>query len=184
MSEPSFERVRAVFLAARDLDAAGREDVLTRECATDAVLRDEVESLLSHHDAGRARATHAIVGPALEALLASGTAAERPLPRVFGQFELQEELGRERAGELVEQTMASIATRLVEQGVRKLVVAGGETAGAVVNALDVRGLRIGPQIDPGVPWTHTIGEPALALALKSGNFGAPDFFLKALDQLE
>ena len=68
---------------------------------------------------------------------------------------------------------------------RQLVVAGGETSGAVVKALGVSGLLIGPEIDPGVPWTATIGgsEP-LALALKSGNFGTPDFFLKAWDRLQ
>jgi uncharacterized protein YgbK (DUF1537 family) len=91
----------------------------------------------------------------------------------------QSRLGRERAGELVEQTLGRIASGLVAAGVRRLVVAGGETAGAVVGALGVRGLYIGPEIDPGVPWTFSIGEPALALALKSGNFGTPDFFTKA-----
>jgi 3-dehydrotetronate 4-kinase len=95
----------------------------------------------------------------------------------------QAELGRERAGALVEQAMAAIAKGLVEAGVRRLVVAGGETSGAVVQALGVTGIRIGPQIDPGVPWTASLDEPALALALKSGNFGAPDFFLKAFDRL-
>jgi uncharacterized protein YgbK (DUF1537 family) len=75
--------------------------------------------------------------------------------------------------------MAQIARALVERGVRRLVVAGGETSGAVVAALGVRALKIGPPIDPGVPWTVSLGEPQLALALKSGNFGAPDFFLKA-----
>ena len=94
----------------------------------------------------------------------------------------QEKLGRERAGELVEDTMAEVARRLVDLGVRRLVVAGGETAGAVVSALNVRALRIGPQIDPGVPWTVSIDERPLALALKSGNFGAPDFFCKALEK--
>jgi uncharacterized protein YgbK (DUF1537 family) len=64
--------------------------------------------------------------------------------------------------------------------VRRLVVAGGETSGAVVKALGARALRIGAQIDPGVPWTQTVGEPRFALALKSGNFGAVDFFDKAL----
>jgi uncharacterized protein YgbK (DUF1537 family) len=65
-----------------------------------------------------------------------------------------------------------------------LIVAGGETAGAVVNALGIRGLRIGPEIDPGVPWTVTIGrDKPLALALKSGNFGKPDFFLSAWERL-
>jgi uncharacterized protein YgbK (DUF1537 family) len=95
----------------------------------------------------------------------------------------QAALGRERAGALVEEALARIATGLVGAGVRKLVVAGGETSGAVVQALGVKALRIGPQIDPGVPWTMGLGNPPLALALKSGNFGAPDFFTKALEML-
>jgi len=96
---------------------------------------------------------------------------------------VQEKLGRERAGGLVEQIMARIARGLAERGVRRLVVAGGETAGAVVQALGVTGLRIGGQIDPGVPWTASLGTPPLALALKSGNFGQPDFFIRAFDVL-
>jgi len=92
---------------------------------------------------------------------------------------VQERLGREHAGALVEETLGKIAKGLVASGVRRMVVAGGETSGAVVGALGVEGLAIGPEIDPGVPWTFSIGEPALALALKSGNFGTPDFFTKA-----
>jgi uncharacterized protein YgbK (DUF1537 family) len=96
-------------------------------------------------------------------------------------------LGAERAGRLVEEALAAIARGLVEQGVGQLIVAGGETSGAVVKALGVRGLRIGPEIDPGVPWTtaisHDSGKRPLALALKSGNFGTPDFFLKAWSRL-
>jgi len=92
---------------------------------------------------------------------------------------VQRELGRENAGELVERTLSKIAQGLVAKGVRRLVVAGGETSGAVVGALGVQGLHIGPEIDPGVPWTFSLGEPTLALALKSGNFGTPDFFTKA-----
>src|SRR6185437_11946088 len=95
----------------------------------------------------------------------------------------QERLGRERAGTLVETALAEIARRLVAAGARRLVVAGGETAGAVVKALGITGLRIGPQIDPGVPWTASLGEPRLALALKSGNFGADDFFLRSFTVL-
>jgi len=101
---------------------------------------------------------------------------------------IQEKLGREQAGALVERIMAEIARGLVERGVRRLVVAGGETAGAVVQALGVTGLQIGRQIDPGVPWTVSLPGnsdwPPLALALKSGNFGKPDFFLRAFDALE
>ena len=96
---------------------------------------------------------------------------------------MQEKLGRERAGALVETALAEIAKRLVARGVRRLVVAGGETSGAVVQALGVKGLRIGKQIDPGVPWTATIGDPPIALALKSGNFGGTDFFLRSFTVL-
>ncbi len=96
---------------------------------------------------------------------------------------VQVKLGRERAGSLVEHALATLAQGLVTAGVRRLVVAGGESSGAVVQALGVRALRIGPQIDPGIPATLSLGEPKLALALKSGNFGAEDFFLKALEGL-
>jgi uncharacterized protein YgbK (DUF1537 family) len=96
---------------------------------------------------------------------------------------VQRVLGRERAGALVERVFADIARGLVVHGVRRLVIAGGETAGAVVQALGVTGLRIGRQIDPGVPWTASLDQPMLALALKSGNFGASDFFLRAFSVL-
>jgi uncharacterized protein YgbK (DUF1537 family) len=97
---------------------------------------------------------------------------------------VQSELGVNEAGHLVEKTLASIAHGLRELGVRKFVVAGGETSGAVVQALDVRMLRIGAQIDPGVPATATTDAQPLALALKSGNFGTTDFFDKALRHLD
>jgi uncharacterized protein YgbK (DUF1537 family) len=101
--------------------------------------------------------------------------------------EVQARLGVERAGTLVEDALAAIARGLVALGVGQLIVAGGETSGAVVKALGVSGLRIGPEIDPGVPWTIALqpgreGEP-LALALKSGNFGSDDFFVKAWSRL-
>lgn len=94
--------------------------------------------------------------------------------------------GTERLGALIEDTLANIARGLVDRGVGQLIVAGGETSGAVTKALGVESLRIGPQIDPGVPWTHAERGGAnrpLALALKSGNFGTEDFFLKAWDLL-
>ncbi len=110
-------------------------------------------------------------------ILVSATAA----PDIVAS--VQQRLGRERAGALVEETMAAVAKGLAAAGARRLVVAGGETAGAVVQALGITGLRIGRQIDPGVPWTMSLGDPPIALALKSGNFGAPDFFLRAFDVL-
>ncbi|HEX3347304.1 MAG TPA: 3-oxo-tetronate kinase [Acetobacteraceae bacterium] len=109
-------------------------------------------------------------------------AASAPPDRVAA---LQQRLGRDEAGAMIERAVAAIAEGLVRAGVRRLVVAGGETAGAVVQRLGVRALRIGPEIDPGVPWTYAEREgDALLLALKSGNFGARDFFLKAFAMLD
>lgn len=100
---------------------------------------------------------------------------------------VQQRLGVQEAGELVEKALAATARGLVERGVRQLVVAGGETSGAAVQALGVEQLRIGPQIDPGVPWCHAravaCGGVGVHLALKSGNFGSTDFFTKAFRQL-
>lgn len=100
---------------------------------------------------------------------------------------VQEQLGIQYGGNLIEQTLAEIARGLVELGVRQLIVAGGETAGACVQALNVAQLRIGPQIDAGVPWcfAETEGTPSvpLHLSLKSGNFGTDDFFSKAFSML-
>ncbi|TDR89155.1 3-oxo-tetronate kinase [Enterovirga rhinocerotis] len=95
----------------------------------------------------------------------------------------QERHGREAVAETLDRLFAEAARRLVEGGLRRLVVAGGETSGAVVGALGLRSLAIGPEIDPGVPALSSTEKP-LALALKSGNFGAPDFFEKALATLE
>lgn len=104
-------------------------------------------------------------------------AASAPPDRVAA---LQERLGREAAGALVEQALARVAEGLVAGGVRRLVVAGGETSGAIVQRLGVRRLRIGAEIAPGVPWTLAEGAgPSMKLALKSGNFGGPDFFTDA-----
>ncbi len=108
-------------------------------------------------------------------------AASAPPDRVQA---LQARLGRDAAGALVEEAMAGIAAGLVARGVRRMVVAGGETSGAVVGRLGVRRLRIGAEIDPGVPWTYAEGGTApLLLALKSGNFGGRDFFLQAFERL-
>ena len=95
----------------------------------------------------------------------------------------QQALGTAASGALVEAALASVARGLEEMSVRRFVVAGGETSGSVVNALGVTSLAIGPQIDPGVPWTVSDGARH-ALALKSGNFGTVDFFEKALAQCD
>jgi 3-dehydrotetronate 4-kinase len=94
----------------------------------------------------------------------------------------QSQPGGGAVGARLEALFASVAAALVERGARRVVVAGGETSGACVQALGVRELRIGAQIDPGVPWCHAAPKAApdgLHLALKSGNFGAVDFFSRA-----
>lgn len=92
----------------------------------------------------------------------------------------QRRFGRAEVGERIEGFLAEAARRLVDEGFTRLVVAGGETSGAVALAIGAEVLAIGPEIDPGVPWTSfRRGGLEIALALKSGNFGADDFFLKA-----
>lgn len=99
--------------------------------------------------------------------------------------EAQSKLGVERAGQIVEQALAELALASFKLGIRRFVVAGGETSGAVAQALGVSKLRVGKEIAPGVPWTYAkIGDEIVALALKSGNFGSASFFSDALQMLE
>ena len=93
---------------------------------------------------------------------------------------VQAVLGREMAGRLVEEALAKIALEMAREGIRRFVIAGGETSGAVMSAFGIRALRIGKSIAPGVPWVSTLGKNPMFFALKSGNFGAPDFFFTAL----
>jgi uncharacterized protein YgbK (DUF1537 family) len=100
---------------------------------------------------------------------------------------VQSRMGVDVAGALVEKILAQVARGLAELGVRKLVVAGGETSSAVLHSLGVERMRIGPQIDPGVPWCSAYAKAAggtMHIALKSGNFGTPDFFRKSLAMLD
>jgi uncharacterized protein YgbK (DUF1537 family) len=94
--------------------------------------------------------------------------------------DVQRQLGAAAAAALVESAFRSLAAALARSGVRTFVVAGGETAGAVLEALGIRALGFGAEIEPGVPWTSTLDPPGFRLALKSGNFGGVDFFAKAL----
>lgn len=94
---------------------------------------------------------------------------------------VQADLGIDASAALVERAFGRIAAGAVARGVRQIVVAGGETSGAVVNGLGVRSLEIGPEVDPGVPWTTGSGDVPVALLLKSGNFGQDDIFTRAID---
>jgi uncharacterized protein YgbK (DUF1537 family) len=118
-------------------------------------------------------------------LLAAARAALGPVPVVVAAtgnvHAVQARLGVARAAAVVEQVLGQLAVGLVEAGAGALLVAGGETSGAVVGALGVRALRIGGALDPGVSWTVVEGGPhdGLHLCCKSGNFGAPDLFTRA-----
>ncbi|MDI9330696.1 MAG: four-carbon acid sugar kinase family protein [Alphaproteobacteria bacterium] len=99
---------------------------------------------------------------------------------------IQQNMGVEAAGQRVEQALAAISCGLLAQGVRQLVVAGGETSGSCVQALGITQMQIGPQIDPGVPWCHAqspLSPEGLHITLKSGNFGGVDFFTQSFQRL-
>jgi uncharacterized protein YgbK (DUF1537 family) len=164
---------------------AGRSVILAGSCSK--ATREQVEAAIAAGLPGLRLDPLAIASGATSeravADWAIAQSADRP-PLVYSSAdpgevrEAQDKLGAERAGALVEDLLAGVGRSLLANGFRRFVVAGGETSGAVVGALGVTALHIGPEIDPGVPWTRSIGSPDVALALKSGNFGAPDFFLK------
>lgn len=118
--------------------------------------------------------------------LMNGEVAEASLPLVYSTADaaivrdLQARHGADRLAHAIEHFFATLARALVDKGFRRIITAGGETSSAIVAGLGVEAMAIGPEIDPGIPVVISEGEPNLALALKSGNFGAPDFFEKAL----
>ncbi len=98
--------------------------------------------------------------------------------------DIQRTLGKRRAEEIIGETFARLTGYLQSQEVRKYIVTGGETSAVIARALGVKKIYVGPEIDPGVPWTvcYEQGGPIL-LAFKSGNFGEPDFFIRAMEML-
>jgi uncharacterized protein YgbK (DUF1537 family) len=165
--------------------APGRSVILAGSCS--AATRRQVEVAIAAGTPALQLDPIAIadkritVADAVNFVLAAG---DRP-PLVYSSADpaavaaVQSRLGRAAAGAVVEDFLAEVAAQLLERGVTRFLVAGGETSGAVVGALGVGALDIGPEIDPGVPWTLARDGKPIALALKSGNFGAEDFFLKA-----
>jgi uncharacterized protein YgbK (DUF1537 family) len=177
--EPTLPEVagRGLILSGSCSAATNRQVEWMRErCPTwridvPSILRDRESSLSATMDWAQQTGSH-------EPLLVYSTSPpEEVVP-------LQAEFGANRVAQAIEQFLADVAQSMVsELGVRRLVLAGGETAGAVVSKLGVRSLRVGPEICAGVPWTETSGPPQLALALKSGNFGEESFFAAALEML-
>ncbi|MEL6372663.1 MAG: 3-oxo-tetronate kinase [Pseudomonadota bacterium] len=183
-------------VAAKLAAIPGRGAILAGSCS--AATRTQIEHAQKAGLPTQAVDAHAIAKGALTPAMVAAWAAEQAAAHpvlVYSSAgpdaiaEVQAELGREAAGALVETFFGDLAMALVDAGVTRLIVAGGETSGAVVHALGIEALDIGPAIDPGVPWTRAVagGTPGLALACKSGNFGAADFFTKAwalLDEVQ
>lgn len=168
----------------------GRELVLAGSCsaATRAQLAD-----VTHEWPSRKITTDELAGGSefVEELVQWARDSSGSLPVVVYASATPEELsesqaryGTLQAGKKVEEILSGLATRLHKEGFSRIVVAGGETSGAVSLALGVRTLRIGAEIAPGVPWCEVVGsERPLAVALKSGNFGGPTFFRDAFGML-
>jgi uncharacterized protein YgbK (DUF1537 family) len=166
--------------------AEGPAVVLAGSCS--AATREQVRRMAARYPAFKVDVLGAGANGALDALadaavagLADGAVLVYSTSPPDEVAQVQERVGAEQASRVVEATLAEVARRLVAHGARTVVVAGGETAAAVVTALGVRALAVGGEIAPGVPWMTSLGDPPLALALKSGNFGGPDFFLEALE---
>lgn len=172
--------------------AAGAQAVVAGSCS--AATNGQVAAFIASGrpalalDPLRIAAGEDVAGEALawaRPLLASGPVLLYSTAAPDSVRQTQGALGAERAGALIEAEIARIARGLIELGVRQLIVAGGETSGAVVQALGLEQIAIGEQIDPGVPWCSgraAAVDADISIALKSGNFGAADFFLKAFAQ--
>ena len=168
---------RAVILAG-SCSAATRGQIAAAKAAGFPTLALDVDALAQGLQTPADLANWVAAHPATSIPLVYSSADPATLQAI------QNRLGRHAAGALVERSLAQVAQLLQGAGFTRFLIAGGETSGAVVAALGVTLLEIGPEIAPGVPWTRSIGKPDLALALKSGNFGAEDFFLKAWSLLE
>jgi uncharacterized protein YgbK (DUF1537 family) len=168
--------------AARVAWLAGSCSVATRAqvaAARAQAASIRIDPLALHAEPGRAAgiAAEAVRRLGAQPVLVYATAEPHEVAAV------QSALGVERAATLIEDCFRRVAAATFAAGVRAFVVAGGETAGAVVDALGVAALAIGPEIDPGVPWTRSVGTDPVWLALKSGNFGGADFFQRATEML-
>lgn len=168
---------RAVVLAG-SCSMATRGQIAAAQAAGLPTLALDVDALLSGQQTATTLSDWAIAQP------------QDSVPVIYSSADpvalqsIQARLGQHASGALVEATLAEVARILQSAKFSRYLIAGGETSGAVVAALGVTTLEIGPEIAPGVPWTRSIAGPDLVLALKSGNFGAEDFFVKAWTLLD
>ncbi len=175
---PPADGFKAVVAGSCSSATRNQVDLMLQRCPA---FRVDPLALAQGHDVVGAATEWAATRLGQQPVLIYATATPEEVKRT------QTTLGVEQSASLIENALASIAAKLVDLGVGQLIVAGGETSGAVLHALGVRRLAIGPEIDPGVPWTTAVRQKPnnrpLALALKSGNFGSSDFFLKAWNAL-
>lgn len=168
---------RAVILAGSCSEAT-RGQIAAAKAAGLPTLGLDVDGLVRGTQTAASLAAWAVAQP------------DNSIPLIYSSAEpaalqaIQAQLGQHASGALVETTLARVGHLLQAAGFRRYLIAGGETSGAVVAALGITTLEIGPEIAPGVPWTRSISGPNLVLALKSGNFGGEDFFLKAWSLLD
>jgi uncharacterized protein YgbK (DUF1537 family) len=155
--------------------SAATLDQVARAAGWAQVLRLDTQALVSDPGEARRAIDWAVARLGDGPVLIASSAPPQDVQALQARF------GREQGGRAIEDAMAVVAEGLVAAGVRRLIVAGGETSGAVVDKLGLPAFSIGPEIAPGVPVLRTVGGrgPDMVLALKSGNFGGPDFFADA-----
>jgi 3-dehydrotetronate 4-kinase len=164
---------------------AGKGAVLSGSCSV--ATRAQVARHADQNPSREIIAADVIEGRLTAAEIADWLIAAEGLPLAYSSADpavvkaVQAQFGREVSANALEAFFAEVARLLVAGGVTRLITAGGETSGAVVEGLGLSTLEIGPEIDPGVPALRA--RPDLVVALKSGNFGGPEFFAKAADLL-
>jgi 3-dehydrotetronate 4-kinase len=165
---------------------SGRAAILSGSCSN--ATRGQVAEHAKLHPSCEVTADQVMSGTVTAQMLADWALAQDGLPLIYTSADpavvadAQTRFGKDRVASRIEGLFADLARALVAGGVTRLISAGGETSGAVVEGLDLSALEIGPEIDPGVPMIRAAGD--LVLALKSGNFGAPDFFARAAAMME
>jgi uncharacterized protein YgbK (DUF1537 family) len=180
--------------------AGGRKGIISGSCSTvtNAQVQHFVDRGGSAHRLDLAELASDIGGAQVEHALAWADSCWRCDPvspvliystaQPLAVDAVQARLGVEKSAKLVEDALSGIASGLVARGAGQLIVAGGETSGVCVRALNIQQMQIGPQIDPGVPWCFAAScsgtTSGLHITLKSGNFGSHDFFTKAFTVLE
>ncbi|MDX5382647.1 MAG: four-carbon acid sugar kinase family protein [Rhodobacterales bacterium] len=176
-------------LSAQDNDwvgQAGRSAILSGSCSN--ATRAQVALHAKSNPVREVTAEQVMTGDVTAQGLAEWALEQQDMPLIYTSADpavvakAQARFGKEIVAEKIEAMFAQLARDLVAGGVTRLITAGGETSGAVVEGLGLSALQIGPEIDPGVPMIRASAN--LVLALKSGNFGGPDFFARAAAMME